>query len=54
MKSVHIKNLSIPFNNFTKKDKLDIKLAKKLGCEWVALSYVENAKLIYKAKKLLG
>ena len=54
MKSVHIKNLSMPFNNFTIKDKLDIKLGKKLGCDWIALSYVEDAKLIYKAKKLLG
>ena len=52
-KSVHIPNLDIPFNNLTLKDKKDIKTAIKLGCNWIALSYVQNEKLIYQARKLI-
>ena len=53
-KSIHIKNISLPFTNLTQKDKHDIKTAKKLGCNWIALSYLQNAKLIKQARKLSG
>ena len=43
----------MPFNNLTQKDKNDIKTAKKLGCNWIALSYIQNAKLIGEARKLI-
>ena len=36
-KSVHLQNFFMPFNNLTMKDKIDIKTAKKLGCNWIAL-----------------
>jgi len=52
-KSVHIQNLDIAFNKLTKKDKKDIKTAIKLGCNWIALSYIQNDKLIYEARKLI-
>jgi len=52
-KSVHIQNLDIAFNKLTKKDKKDIKTAIKLGCNWIALSYIQNEKLIYEARKLI-
>ena len=52
-KSVHIQNLDIAFNRLTKKDKKDIKTAIKLGCNWIALSYIQNEKLIYEARKLI-
>ncbi len=52
-KSVHIQNLDMAFNNLTIKDKKDIKTAVKLGCNWVALSYLQNEKLIYEARKLI-
>ena len=52
-KSVHIQNLDIAFNKLTKKDKKDIKTAIKLGCNWIALSYIQNEKLIYEARRLI-
>jgi pyruvate kinase len=52
-KSVHIQNIDITFNKLTKKDKKDIKSAIKLGCNWIALSYIQNEKLIFEARKLI-
>ena len=52
-KSVHIQNIDIAFNKLTSKDKKDIKTANKLGCNWIALSYIQNEKLIYEARKLI-
>ena len=53
-KSVHIPNFEITFNKLTLKDKKDIKTAIKLGCNWIALSYLQNEKLIYEARKLIN
>ena len=52
-KSVHIPNFDISFNKLTSKDKVDIKTAVKLGCNWIALSYLQNEKLILEARKLI-
>ena len=52
-KSVHIQNLDITFNKLTLKDKKDIKKAIKIGCNWIALSYIQNAKLIHETRKLI-
>ncbi len=51
--SVHISNLSISLSKLTYKDKNDIKTALKLGCNWIALSYLQNEKLIYQTRKLI-
>ena len=52
-KSVHIRNLDIAFNKLTSKDKKDIKKANKLGCNWIALSYIQNEKLIHETRNLI-
>jgi pyruvate kinase len=52
-KSVHIQNIDIPFNKLTNKDKKDIKSAVRLGCNWIALSYIQNEKIILEARKLI-
>ena len=52
-KSIHIPNVDLPFKKLTSKDKQDIKRAKKLGCNWIALSYLQNEKLIYETRKLI-
>ncbi len=52
-KSVHISNFHIPFNRLTRKDKIDIKTASKLGCNWIALSYLQNERLIHETRKLI-
>ncbi|MDA1197534.1 MAG: pyruvate kinase [Proteobacteria bacterium] len=53
-KSVHLQKFFMPFNNLTRKDKADIKIAKKLNCNWIALSYIQNTKLIAEARKLIN
>tara|TARA_Y100001970_G_C14196143_1_gene838220 strand:+ start:627 stop:2039 length:1413 start_codon:yes stop_codon:yes gene_type:complete len=53
-KSIHISNINLPFNNLTSKDKKDIKIAKKIGCNWIALSYLQNAKLINQTRKIIS
>tara|TARA_B100001057_G_scaffold325082_1_gene325288 strand:+ start:418 stop:1830 length:1413 start_codon:yes stop_codon:yes gene_type:complete len=52
-KSVHIPNFDISFNKLTLKDKKDIKTAIKLRCNWIALSYLQNEKLVLEARKLI-
>ena len=52
-KSVHVQNLDIAFDKLTKKDKKDIKSAINLGCNWIALSYLQNEKLILETRKLI-
>ncbi len=52
-KSVHVSNINLPFNNLTSKDKKDINVAKKIGCNWIALSYLQNSKLITQTRKLI-
>ena len=53
-KSVHIPNIDMTFNKLTIKDKKDIKTASKLGCNWIALSYLQNEKLIFEARSLIN
>ena len=52
-KSIHIPNFDIAFNKLTSKDKKDIRTAIKLGCNWIALSYLQNEKLILETRKLI-
>ena len=52
-KSVHIPNFDVASKKLTLKDKKDIKTAIKLGCNWIALSYIQNEKLIYETRKLI-
>ena len=53
-KSIHISNVTLPFNSLTSKDKKDIKTARKIGCNWIALSYLQDAKLIHQTRKLIS
>lgn len=53
-KSIHIPGLEVDFDNLTSKDKRDIQIAKKLNCNWIALSYVKNSKIIKETRKLIS
>jgi pyruvate kinase len=53
-KSIHIPRLEFDFDNLTAKDKRDIQIAKKLNCNWIALSYVKNSKIIKETRKLIS
>ncbi|CAN1606576.1 K00873 PK, pyk; pyruvate kinase [Candidatus Pelagibacterales bacterium] len=52
-KSIHIPGLEVDFDDLTIKDKRDITIAKKLSCNWIALSYVKNSKIIKQTRKLI-
>ena len=52
-KSIHIPGLEVDFDDLTAKDKKDISIAKRLGCNWIALSYVKNSKIIKQTRKLI-
>ncbi len=52
-KSVHIPKIDVPFNKLTAKDRKDIKEAIRLGCNWVALSYLQNEKIILETRRIL-
>ena len=52
-KSVHIPKIEVPFNRLTLKDRKDIKEAIRLGFNWIALSYLQNEKIILEARKML-
>tara|TARA_Y100000591_G_C21828027_1_gene697859 strand:+ start:46 stop:1458 length:1413 start_codon:yes stop_codon:yes gene_type:complete len=52
-KSVHIPKIDLVSNKLTKKDKKDIKIASNLGCNWIALSYLQNEKLILETRKII-
>lgn len=53
-KSIHIPGLEVDFDNLTAKDKRDIQIAKKINCNWIALSYVKNSKIIKETRKLIS
>jgi len=53
-KSIHISDLETSNDLLTAKDKSDLTIAKKLGCNWVALSYVKNEKIVKQARALIN
>jgi pyruvate kinase len=53
-KSIHIPGLEVDFDNLTAKDNRDVQIAKKLNCNWIALSYVKNSKIIKETRKLIS
>jgi pyruvate kinase len=53
-KSIHISDFETSNDLLTAKDKSDLAIAKKLGCNWVALSYVKNEKIIKQARALIN
>ena len=52
-KGFNIPNLKSTANSLTAKDKEDLKLALKLGVDWIALSFVETEKDVLNFKKII-
>ena len=52
-KGFNIPNLKSGSNSLTNKDKEDLKLALKLGVDWIALSFVETEKDVLNFKKII-
>ncbi len=53
-KSLHTPNLNLSVDKLTAKDKKDIKTARKIGCNWMALSFIQNSKIIKETRKLIN
>ena len=52
-KGFNIPNLKSVSGSLTKKDKEDLKLALKLGVDWIALSFIQTEKDVLKFKKII-
>lgn len=52
-KGLNIPNINFEKNSLTKKDREDLRLALKLGVDWIALSFVETANDIVNLKKII-
>ncbi len=52
-KGFNIPNLKSVSNSLTKKDKADLKLALKLGVDWIALSFIQTEKDVLNFKKII-
>ena len=52
-KGFNIPNLISTTNSLTKKDRIDLKLALKLGVDWIALSFVQSANDVKNIKKIV-
>ena len=52
-KGFNIPNVKFGKNMLTKKDREDLRLALKLGVDWIALSFVETAKDVINLKKII-
>ena len=53
-KTVNIPNQELSFPDLTNKDIEDIKIAKELEYDFVALSFVQNKNVVQKAREILG
>jgi len=53
-KGVNLPDSVIPVRSLTPKDKRDLQFALEMGVEWIALSFVQRARDVADAKKLIG
>lgn len=53
-KGLNIPSIKLPISAMTEKDKDDLVFGLKLGVDWVALSFVQHAKDVQEARKLIG
>ena len=53
-KGVNLPGVVLPVSPFTAKDHLDLQFGLELGCDWVALSFVQRPEDITEARALVG
>ena len=53
-KGVNVPNVRLSTPAITAKDELDIKLAREIGVDWLALSFVRDAAEVVRCKELAG
>ncbi|MEZ5668191.1 MAG: pyruvate kinase [Alphaproteobacteria bacterium] len=53
-KGVNVPNVVLPLSSLTPKDRRDLDYALSLGCDWIALSFVQTPDDVADARKLIG
>ncbi|HLJ64729.1 MAG TPA: pyruvate kinase [Stellaceae bacterium] len=53
-KGVNVPNVVLPLSALTAKDRADLAIALELGCDWVALSFVQRPEDVAEARKLIA
>jgi len=53
-KGVNLPNTQLPLSAITAKDREDLKFALKIGVDWIGLSFVQTAKDVQEARKLIN
>ncbi len=53
-KGVNVPGVVLPISALTAKDRNDLKVALKLGADWIALSFVQRPEDIHEARKLIN
>lgn len=53
-KGVNVPGVVLPISALTAKDRNDLKIALKLGADWIALSFVQRPEDIHEARKLIN
>ena len=53
-KGVNVPGIELPVSAMTPKDREDLVFALSLGCDWVALSFVQRPADVYEARQMIG
>ena len=53
-KGVNLPGLTLPIPALTTKDRSDLEFALKIGCDWIALSFVQRPEDVSEARALIG
>ena len=53
-KGVNLPGVMLPISPLTEKDRVDLRFALELGCEWIALSFVQRPEDVVEARRLIG
>ncbi len=53
-KGVNLPGVMLPISPLTEKDRADLEFALGLGCEWIALSFVQRPEDVVEARRLIG
>ena len=53
-KGINLPGVMLPISPLTEKDLVDLRFALELGCEWIALSFVQRPEDVVEARRLIG
>ena len=53
-KGINLPGVMLPISPLTEKDRVDLEFALELGCEWIALSFVQRPEDVVEARRLIG